>query len=503
MQGQSYGVDSRALEQTLQEVAAKDKDGDVRATCVALISAIDSNNDEYIHKVFNAYSRRWQNPPQGKWSDFVMHTCETLRDLPIRPVPADADAEQKLTSLNIAEDTRAVTIRSAKATLSIAGESDPQIKKLAVETYTNAVGAYDVVDSNKVYDLENSKLALEQLNQGAFKELAQSDPDRARSIVEKTLNMLGSPLNDNEAAQAADLLGEATRLIECADSSSRERYVATLEKMLDNSGAGANCPQLRTAAIQNLVALNSTSSLDTIRSHITHLPTITVNGKQQQGGEDDAQVRQAAIQALVQLHDPGLKAGLDTQNADELEHNEPDPAVRRTLQDLKSAYNPQLNPSHIADPIFSEKYKELESFSKDTHAMTAFLSGEFSKLLAKQPENYAMPYGASTSPSEVANWKHDEEKQWKKLSELAANVDSDEQGGSMHSATSKSDQAKIVLYEMIQGAISPSKQTKEDLADRDWQVQEKAAQALAEACGTGGGNERSFRLTDRKLPGTS
>jgi hypothetical protein len=511
MQGQSYGADSRGLVQTLKDVAASDKDSDVRATCIALLSTMDSNNDAYIHKVFNAYQQKWQNSPDGTWSDFVMRTNVILRDLPIQTVPEDVDAEQKLLSLSIAKDTRAIQIRSAKATLSMAGESNPEIKQSAIQTYADAAGAFDVVDSVKIYDLENTKLALQELNQGTFKELAQSDPDQARDIVEKSLVMLNSPLNEKGAGQAAEMLAEVTKLVESTDASSRQQYVTTLENMLDGADAGANCAQLRVAAIKNLATLNSTSSIEVIRAHCTSLPTITVNGKEEKAGESDAIVRQTAIQALVQLKDPGLSAMLDLPEETgfeknklentkpentkivntKLEENEPDIAVRNTLRDLRIANNHHFTPSQTPDPIFSERYKDLEEFSKDTQAMSYFLSGEFSKVLAKQPEQLtaeSLGRGNYASPKEVADWKKDELEQWEKLSQLASRGDVDGAGGWLHGINSRADQAKIVLYEMIQGKISPSLQNNECLADQDWHVQEKAAQALAKACEIGAGN---------------
>jgi hypothetical protein len=493
-QGQSFGADSRALEQTLKEVAAGDKDPDVRATCVAIVSALDSNNDKYIKRVFGAYQTFWQKPPAGAWSDFVTNNFQSMIDLPISPVPTDGDAEHKLLSLYIAKDTRAVQIRAAQAILSLAGESNPQNKQgkqSALDTYANAAGAFDVVDSVKVYDIQNTKLALQELNQGAFKEIAKSDPALAISIVQKTLTMLNSPLNERESAEVATLLDDVTKLTENADSSSsQQQYVAILEKMLGDSAV--DCPELREAAIKNLAAVDSTASAEAIRKHCTTLPTITVNGKEESASEPNAKVRQAAIQALVQLKDSSLPA---TVADGLLELKEPDIAVRSMLRDLRVAnqgnnHQLQLQTGPMPDPIFSEKYKDLEAFSKDTKGLSEFLSGEFSKVLAEEPERWAengSPLRNYASLKEIAAWKKTEQEQWEKLSQLAIGTDAGG-AGEQRAIDSRADQARIVLYQLIQGTISPSQQNKQNLVDQDWHVQEKAAQALAQTCQTGIGD---------------
>jgi hypothetical protein len=491
VQGQNFGADSRALEQTLKEVAAGDKNLDVRATCAAIISALDSNNDKYIGRLFGAFQGFWQKPPAGAWSDFIKNNFQSMIDMPISHVPTDVDAEHKLLAFDIAKDTRAVQIRSAKAILSLAGESDPQNKQSALDTYANAAGAFDVVDSVKVYDIQNTKLALQELNQGAFREIAKSNPAQASSIVQKTLTMLNSPLNERESAEVATMLDDVSKLTQSSDSaSSQQQYVAILEKMLGDSTV--DCPELREAAIKNLAAVGSTASAEAIKKHCTSLPTITVNGKEESASEPNAKVRQAAIQALVQLKDSSLPA---TVADGLLESNEPDIAVRTMLRDLRVAnqhnnHQLQLQTSPTPDPIFSEKYKDLEAFSKDTGGLTEFLSGEFSRVLAEEPETWAengSPLRNYASLKEIEAWKKTEQEQWEKLSQLAIGTDADG-AGEQRAIDSRADQARIVLYQLIQGTISPSQQNKQNLADQDWHVQEKAAQALSQACQTGIGD---------------
>jgi hypothetical protein len=137
--------------------------------------------------------RKWQDLSGRKWTDeFILKICRLQSEAPIERIAADVDPEKQWTALETARETRAVKIRAVNTILSIKGESDPETKKLAVQTYTDAAGAFDVVDGHRVYDLESTRLALQELNKGAFKELAQTDPNKAQNILENMIAMLDS-----------------------------------------------------------------------------------------------------------------------------------------------------------------------------------------------------------------------------------------------------------------------------------------------------------------------
>jgi hypothetical protein len=275
-------------------------------------------------------------------------------------------------------------------------------------------------------------------------------------------------LNEDLTVKASYLVDEVSKWVDNTDASGKQQYIACLERMLDNAE-----PSLRMAAIKNLAALNSVHSIEAIRRHVTLLPQLTVNGISEQTGDDSANVRQAALQALMQLHDLELPVLLN-----ELEKNETDFSVRPTLHDLRTLSSQQGSVSTAPERIFSDEQKDLEAFYQDTKKMTKFLSTGFSRLLEPPTYSWLSAWGRGDA-NEIE--MREESDQWDKLSELASGILSDGQTD----LSSRSDQAKIVLFAIIQGKLSPSKENNENLAQRDWQVQEKAAHALAKACQTG------------------
>lgn len=330
---------ARNLKMTLEEMAAKDADPDLRALAASLLHglrerealsalALDIDNlrktdptnmtEERLRKLKelfgqdgmkaafldrnNLLSAEQLSKGQGKYAEEAKKALKTIM---AADIPDDCTPEQ------------AHIIRERKVSAALSYMMLEKGNWAKTEAGTAIADA--IIDSPDLAVLRaepaNKHLYQRYLDL-VVRASAQLTPDvmqalpaeKAKQLRAKLVEVLNTPASDLAEGRAMTDLVRSLRTIMTADTD-KAALVSKLQGMIDPRQAGKYAlafPELRAEAITTLAAFGHRDSLDLIRGRTTATPMLSLGDKNIPAGETDARVRLAAVMALETLTDERL-----------------------------------------------------------------------------------------------------------------------------------------------------------------------------------------------------
>lgn len=339
--GRQFGLTSADLLKTLESTAKNDKDGDVRALAAALLYGLNERNLGKRGDMLQKLNAEWQRSAD-KPGELTKHVNALLKE--------GMQGEGKLNAARTA-----------------ALLADP--KDTAAQKEIN--GAIARAINNK--DAAAATAALDSLLPERLAQLDKDDPQLANQARVAALETIKKPETPEEERAVVNLLRKMEPFLKNGEAGNRTELVRRLHEMLSISAANKNYarefPELRAAAIDTLAALGHQGSIDLIRTHAA-AEKIKIKDQEIACAEPNALVRTAAVKALEQLKDAGLRSVVN-----ELIQKETDPSVAAQLRDVSFVHQriepgteeySRIYQNALRDVIGDlSKHKHLDGFGSD------------------------------------------------------------------------------------------------------------------------------------------
>ncbi len=427
LQGQQFGLSSKDMIATLQNVAKTDKDPDVRALAAAQLYGINERDPRRRAEILSGVNTLVQNSTGKEAGDFAKKAAEFLKKEMEATIPAEAQG---------ADWVKERRLNAAAALALVAPETDKDLQKAINKA---------IVDSFSTTNPSVMVRAVEMMLPDRIKQLTTDDAAAATRFRAAVVGAIKLPESRAQEEGLVRVLQKIEPLLAGGERDLKQQLQKQLEGVLTNNAFNKDYaehyPSLRAAAVSSLADMGAQGSLDIIRSHASAQPKLKVGDKEIAANEPDARVRYAAIRALERMRDTDMRAYVA-----ELIDKETDPSVATQLRDIrfaqqrlepesreyKEAYEAALK--DLINPFNQTKYPYLKNWGEDS--AVGWLNQHFPLLnvdtfrdRAQDAVNNATSWGfrrtSLTATIELEEWKkaaevHDQRVgEWKKLEELS------------------------------------------------------------------------------------
>lgn len=384
---------SANLRKTLEEMADKDADPDVRAMAAALLHGLrEREASTALGLDIDALRRVAPNLMTDARVEQLKKLFATDKDIKA----SFLDQNNLLASAELAKGQGGKYAEEAKKALraimalQIPEDCPPEKAHLLRERKVSAALSYMMLDKTGSGRFEGSKAMADAIIDSPDLAVLRSEPankhlynryldlcvrvsqqmtpemmrampdDKAKQLRAKLIEVLNTPASADaaEGQAMADIVRSLRTMMK--DDPDKQALVAKLQGMIDPSKAdkfAGAFPQLRAEAITTLASFGHRESLDLIRGRTAATPVLSLGDKNIPAGETDSRVRLAAVMALETLTDERLG-----EIAGRLVNTEKDVATLDKVRALMTRYqNPTVDAQAAYRRAYDEKYQETMS----------------------------------------------------------------------------------------------------------------------------------------------